>query len=445
MFKKLSNIVIAFIITLFFLLPYLALRQVEIEREMQRNKYIASEKVNDISQKLIEEFNKSLEYVEVLDIIVRSNPNSLEIIKTYSEMILNKHDIIQNIAIAPDGIVQYIYPTAPNQMAIGHDLMNDPQRYPFIKKAIDEKNAIIQGPVEAIQGGVLIFNRKAIFMPENDKESFWGVCAVTIDFEKLVSYCGINQENEDYFLALKVPKTDGFKDFIWGNSECLTKESIINTISLGDQKWELLIYPRLGWANTADNWLGLGAADGLYLLLSLTLFIFVLWHLNRYSQHAIASKIDIMTGALNKNTFKKHVIRNLRKKNKIQAIIVIDINKFKFINDTYGHLAGDHVITELANRLMKALRSQDLLSRWGGDEFIVYANHLSSKSDIHNIIKRIYHEVGPPFKADGTLINVGVSLGYAFYPDDGINYEELYKKADIMMYSNKPVKPEKQY
>ena len=152
-----------------------------------------------------------------------------------------------------------------------------------------------------------------------------------------------------------------------------------------------------------------------------------------------------MTGALNKNTFRKYVIKKLKKKNKVQALIVIDINKFKTINDTYGHLAGDHVITELADRLMKTLRSQDLLSRWGGDEFIVYVNNLNSKSDIDNIIKRIQLEVEPPFKADGTLINVGVSLGYTFYPDDGVNYEELYKKADIMMYSNKPVKQDKQY
>lgn len=440
MLKKPLNIFLAFIITVFFLLPYLSLRQMATEREIQRNKYIAAQKISDISQKLIEEINKGLEYVDVLDVIVRSNPNSMEIIETYSEMIFKKHDIIQNIAIAPDGIVQYIYPSVYNEIAVGHDLVNDPQRYPFIKKAIDERSAIIQGPVEAIQGGILIFNRKAIFMTENDKESFWGVCVVSINFEKLIANSGINIENDEYFLALKVPKTDGFKDFFWGNSDILTRESIINTISVGDQKWELLIYPRLGWTNNENNWFGIEATDGLYILLSLILFVFVLWHLNRYTQDSIASKVDLMTGVLNKQTFKKYVVRNLRKKNKIQAIILIDINKFKSINDTYGHLAGDHVIIELANRLMKVLRGKDLLSRWGGDEFIIYVNNLGSKSDIDNITKRIYHEVKHPFKADGTLINVGVSLGYAFYPDDGANYYELYKKADIMMYSNKSVK-----
>lgn len=440
MFKKPVKIFLALIITLFFILPYLSLKQMETEREIQRNKYIAAQKISDISQKLIEEINKSLEYVDVLDVIVRSDTNSMEIIKTYSEMITKKHDIIENIAIAPDGIVQYIYPSEDNEIALGHDLLNDPQRYPFIKKAIEERIAIIQGPVEAIQGGILIFNRKAIFMTENDKESFWGVCVVSINFEKLIANSGIDLENDEYFLALKVPKTDGYKDFFWGNTDILTRESITNTISVGDQKWELLIYPRIGWTNNENSWLGIEAADGLYILLSLILFLFVLWHLNRYTQHYIASKVDLQTGALNKNTFKKYVVRNLRKKSKIQAIIIIDINKFKSINDTYGHLAGDYVITELAKRLMKILRGKDLLSRWGGDEFIVYVNDLDSKSDIDKIIERIHHEVEHPFKADGTLINVGVSLGYAFYPDDGTDYHDLYKKADVMMYFNKPVK-----
>lgn len=438
MSRKTVNIFLAFIITLFFLLPYLSLRQIEAEREIQRSKYITAQKINDISQKLAEEINMSLEYVDVLDVIVRSNPNDMAIVETYAEMILKKHDIIENITIAPDGIVRYIYPSMHNEIAIGHDLIKDPQRYPFIKKAIDEKSTIIQGPVEAIQGGILIFNRKAIFMTENDREFFWGVCVVSINFEKLIVNSGINIENDEYFIALKVPKPDGLKDFFWGNSEVLTGESIINTIRLGDQKWELLICPRLGWENKENNWFGIEAVDGLYVLLSLTLFVFVLWHLNRYYQQAKASKADLLTGALNKNAFKKCVVRNLRKKNKIQAIIVIDINKFKTINDTYGHLAGDHVIAELANRLVKGLRDKDLLSRWGGDEFVVYVNGLDSKSDIENITKRIHREVERPFQTDGTSIHVGISLGYSFYPDDGVNYEELYKKADIMMYSNKP-------
>lgn len=94
------------------------------------------------------------------------------------------------------------------------------------------------------------------------------------------------------------------------------------------------------------------------MLLSSVLFVFVLWHLNRYSQHAIASKTDIMTGALNKNAFSKHVSKKLKNTSKIQAIIVIDINKFKSINDTYGHLAGDSVLTELCAQALPCSRTR---------------------------------------------------------------------------------------
>lgn len=443
--RKIVNIFLALIITLFFLLPYLSLKKIETEREIQRNKVSATQRIDDISQKLVEEINMSIEYVDILDVIVRSNPSNIETVETYAEMILEKHDSIENIAVAPDGVVQYIYPDGQNQLAVGHDLIKDPQRYPYIKKAIDEKSTVIQGPVEAIQGGIFLFNRKAIFMTENGQERFWGLCVVTINFDKLMANSGITLDDEEYLLALNVPAVVGENDFFWGDSTIIEKEAISHPISIGDQEWELFIYPRIGWTDNESNWFGIEAADGLYLQLSIILFIFVLWHLNRYAQQAEAAKVDLLTGTLNKNTFKKYVVRNLKKKKNRQALIIIDINKFKAINDTYGHLAGDRVIKEMAHRLTKVLRGKDLVSRWGGDEFVVYVDDLESQCDIEKIIKRIHREVAHPFQIDEILIQVDVSTGYACYPDDGIHYQELYKKADHKMYANKALSEETQY
>ena len=125
-------------------------------------------------------------------------------------------------------------------------------------------------------------------------------------------------------------------------------------------------------------------------------------------------------------------------------MIIIDINKFKAINDTYGHLAGDRVIKEMAHRLTKVLRGKELVSRWGGDEFVVYVDDLESLSDIEKIIKRIHREVADPFQTDEALIQVDISTGYACYPDDGTRYQELYKKADHKMYANKALSEETQ-
>lgn len=443
--RKIVNIFLALIITLFFLLPYLSLKKIETEREIQRNKVSATQRIDDISRKLTEQINMSIEYVDILDVIVRSNPSNIETIESYAKLILEKHDSIENISIAPNGVVQYIYPAEPNELAIGHDLINDPQRYPYIKKAIDKRSTVTQGPVEAVQGGMFIFNRKAIFTIENGQERFWGVCVLPINFDKLMANSGITLDDEEYLLALNVPAVDEENDFLWGDSTILTKEAISHPISIGDQEWELFIYPRIGWTDNESNWFGIEAADGLYVQLSIILFIFVLWHLNRYAQQAEAAKVDLLTGTLNKNTFKKYVVRNLKKKKNRQALIIIDINKFKAINDTYGHLAGDRVIKEMAHRLTKVLRGKDLVSRWGGDEFVVYVDDLESQCDIEKIIKRIHREVAHPFQTDEALIQVDISTGYACYPDDGTHYQELYKKADHKMYANKALSEETQY
>ncbi len=441
--KKIAIVFLSIIITLLFLLPYTALRKIKIEKEIARNKYIATQKIYDISEKLVEVLNQSLEYVDVLEIIIKMNPDDPELIKSYADLILQKHDTIQNVAIAPDGIVKFIYPIEQNEKAIGHNLLEDPKRNIFVEKAIDEKRATIQGPVEAIQGGVLIFNRKAIFTTQDNIEKFWGLSVVSIDFEKVLDYCGLTTYDLDYYFALRAKKSDGYNDFVWGSTECFTKDSITKTIKIENQEWELAIYPKYGWQDNGDKLIDLEATDILYLILSFILFIFVFWHLNQYLENSIKAKIDTMTGALNKNTFRKKVIKNLKnKRKKIQAIIVMDVNDFKMVNDTYGHIAGDNVLVELSKRLMRVLRKNDLLARWGGDEFVVYLNDLNNPSDVDNIMQRMYEEVELPIEFNDTTIDPSIALGYALYPNDDLNFDELYKKADMMMYSAKKQKKE---
>lgn len=103
--RKIVNIFLALIITLFFLLPYLSLKKIETEREIQRNKVSATQRIDDISRKLTEQINMSIEYVDILDVIVRSNPSNIETIESYAKLILEKHDSIENISIAPNGVV----------------------------------------------------------------------------------------------------------------------------------------------------------------------------------------------------------------------------------------------------------------------------------------------------------------------------------------------------
>ncbi len=132
------------------------------------------------------------------------------------------------------------------------------------------------------------------------------------------------------------------------------------------------------------------------------------------------------------------------------AILFMDLDGFKGINDTYGHQAGDQLLLEISKRLTKGLRSSDLASRFfeqvshkvdvarlGGDEFIILLNDLSRPEDAAVVAERIQGWVSEPVALGERMAYIGASMGIAVYPDDGMDSETLLKNADIAMYHAK--------
>ena len=110
---------------------------------------------------------RSFEYTEFLDLMVRSDPEKVtDNFNTYGELILERNQIINNVQLAPGAIVQYIYPLAGNESAIGHNLLTDSKRKAFVEKAMEQKVSISQGPVKSLQGNIMVFNRKPIYIDD---------------------------------------------------------------------------------------------------------------------------------------------------------------------------------------------------------------------------------------------------------------------------------------
>ena len=167
--------VIAFILTIFvtsiFFSFYLVLKQENIKLAVKTNNLIALQRLTDVTDIIQKEINRSFEYTEFLDLMVRSDPEKVtDNFNTYGELILERNQIINNVQLAPGAIVQYIYPLAGNESAIGHNLLTDSKRKAFVEKAMEQKVSISQGPVKSLQGNILVFNRKPIYI--DDK--FWG-------------------------------------------------------------------------------------------------------------------------------------------------------------------------------------------------------------------------------------------------------------------------------
>ena len=149
---------------------------------------------------------------------------------------------------------------------------------------------------------------------------------------------------------------------------------------------------------------------------------------------------DLLTQLPNRALFKDRLtvgIAQARRNRTLLAVMFLDLDRFKIVNDTLGHAMGDRLLKSVANRLTGCLRRGDTLSRFGGDEFTLLLPEIRAADDVAIIARKILDEVGAPFLIDGHELYVGASIGIAVYPEGGESAEALLQNADIAMYQIK--------
>jgi len=128
----------------------------------------------------------------------------------------------------------------------------------------------------------------------------------------------------------------------------------------------------------------------------------------------------------------------LAKRNyKSAAVIFIDINKFKQINDMNGHAIGDLILKEVAQRILLSIREVDTACRIGGDEFVIFLTNLNQKEDAIKVVQKITKKMNEPFVVDEKILAISLSMGVAIYPEHSLSEEKLMKFADTAMYRAK--------
>ena len=148
---------------------------------------------------------------------------------------------------------------------------------------------------------------------------------------------------------------------------------------------------------------------------------------------------DLLTGLYNRITTTS-LIENILRGSTVKsrhAMFVIDIDNFKSVNDTLGHLCGDRLIVETAMLLKKQFREDDIVGRIGGDEFVVFIKNIKSDDFIVNKAKHICERLHLISKKSAQSCDISCSIGISIYPRDGDNYEEIFQKADSAMYEAK--------
>jgi diguanylate cyclase (GGDEF)-like protein/PAS domain S-box-containing protein len=119
------------------------------------------------------------------------------------------------------------------------------------------------------------------------------------------------------------------------------------------------------------------------------------------------------------------------------AILFIDLDRFKTINDSLGHLTGDHLLKEVANRLCRVVRASDTVARLGGDEFVVLVPGVSDPAECSQVGEKIIEALAAPFPFEGRSLHISPSIGICLFPDDGADVETLMRHADAAMYHAK--------
>lgn len=145
---------------------------------------------------------------------------------------------------------------------------------------------------------------------------------------------------------------------------------------------------------------------------------------------------DPLTKLVNK-TYSVKLVREELAKHNCGALFIIDIDNFKSVNDTLGHLFGDEVIVSVANGIQSVFRHTDIVGRIGGDEFMVYAGNIGDRNAIMKKAEEICETVLKIYTGESEKARISASVGIAMIPDDGTGYEELFKKADHALYYTK--------
>lgn len=159
--------------------------------------------------------------------------------------------------------------------------------------------------------------------------------------------------------------------------------------------------------------------------------------------HELATK-DPLTGLMNRRSLTEHlehaIVRAARQKENL-ALLFLDMDKFKSVNDGLGHDAGDDLLIQVAGRLRHAVRQSDMVARLGGDEFVVLMEDIHSYTAAAEVAKKIVNATSMPFNVSSQSVKISMSVGISLYPQDAESTYALMRNADLAMYHAKQERP----
>ncbi|MGL5391261.1 MAG: putative bifunctional diguanylate cyclase/phosphodiesterase, partial [Shewanella sp.] len=156
------------------------------------------------------------------------------------------------------------------------------------------------------------------------------------------------------------------------------------------------------------------------------------------------ANFDVLTGLPNRSLFNQKLLQSIQAAQQSGdklALLFLDLDRFKHVNDSYGHSMGDALLVEAARRLQSCVGEGDLLCRFGGDEFVILLRHANNGDDINHLAEQLLAQIVAPFRLFGREFYISTSIGISLWPDDALQPEAFIKNADLAMYHAKEEGP----
>ena len=471
MIKSYKNLLKSLLIFVLVMSIFLFSAFLEYQREVDKEKRVLDEELTRIKITLENLINAKINVAYGLRTYVEVNKSlDQEIFDSFSNNILDVgQELIRSLAFLTDTRISHVYPYEENQSAIGVDLSLVEGQRDWVLYVKENIVTVLSAPVNLVQGGRGIIVRVPIAV----KEEYIGQISIVFDYMKTLESSGTIKLSEDHVLSLRVYdflKQD-YSD-VWTNrigpyaydNEDERKVSL----EIYDVHLSLTASPKDGYfsgtplfywiiamgilvASTVSymmtklittkerlqrNQVALKGSKDSLITLNQNLEKTVEQLKASESYNAYLAEHDPLTNLFNRRKFTSDISKALEEGKK-GSILLIDIDDFKLINDSRGHIYGDQVLKNIGDVLINFEYKESTAYRIGGDEFVIHLRDVSNEEHIEKSISTFFNQIKNCHEKGGKTSHLTSSVGISKYPDQGQSVNELLMKADIAMYEAK--------
>ncbi|MCB1304619.1 MAG: response regulator, partial [Leptospiraceae bacterium] len=282
-----------------FLLPFiigsillLVFSDFERQRYYQEQRARLTDELGVLRGNMEAEIAKTMYLTRGLSSYVAVHPQvSRTFFLSMAEELLRNRAHIKNIGLAPNNIVQFVYPEAGNEKVIGLDYRENKEQWPAVKRMMDTGATTVAGPINLVQGGRAFVARTPIYLHRGDHDAYWGLVSVVIDTQSLFSAAGL-QESKRFNWAIRGRDGRGAAgEVFWGNASVFEENPVVLDVRLPEGSWQIGAIPPGGWNRPSPNaWMIWGLGTPLVLALSTLMYLWVFRQRRRYIELRVITR-----------------------------------------------------------------------------------------------------------------------------------------------------------